>query len=61
MKIEIPVGTELLINGTKCAVVVDECYPCRACALGDDPLCGHFACTEIERHDRKAIHFEKVI
>lgn len=61
MKIEIPVGTKLLINGTKYAAVIDDHYPCEVCAFCSDPICGHFACCERERHDGKAIHFEKLI
>lgn len=61
MKIEISVGTELLINGTKCAVVVDEEYPCGSCVFEQTPLCNHLACCDSERDDEKSIHFEKVI
>lgn len=67
MNIEIPIGIEVVINGTRCVVVKDlpGCDKlrdaCEKCVLSDHFTCEGAACCSDERSDGNSVHFEKVI
>lgn len=67
MFIEIPIGTEVIINGTRCVAVKDRPYRdkiincCKKCILVDHATCDGVACCSDKRWDRNNIHFEKVL
>ena len=67
IEFEILPGTELFIDDIKCVAVIDNGSDydtreaCNHCVLRDDLWCEGIICGAHLRHDKKAIHFEKVI
>lgn len=65
-KTDYPVGSTISIEGVNCKVVEDiglpeeNCHECILYGKRKGIMCRNLACLDIEREDRKYVHFVKI-